>query len=149
MRQEFREVQVQNKTYLYPFPVIKGNKYLIEIPKEFSHFVILSLENGFLYSPDQDKNYLNEIGVHTDGNTPIFKINFQKLSFEFLSHSEVDPDKAKTLHQLISKKIIAVLEGEESAKDKLKHRFEMQLKCSTCQSLGIEEPEIKEWLESL
>lgn len=149
MRTEFRKVRVQDKTYLYPFPVLKGNKYLIEVKDDFAEFLILSLKNQYLYSPDRDKDYLVEIGVHTDGNTPIFQIENSKLCFNFLPNAERDPKKAKALHQLISNKVISVLVNDKDARQKLKQRFESQLKCSTCKSLGIGEPKIKEWIKKL
>ncbi len=147
MRNEFRSIKQQESFYLYPLPVIKGNKYLIET--KFPDFFIDSLAKGYLDSPDINKSFLIEEKIHNDGKTPIYSINIEKLHFKFLTKREDDLIKAKGIEKVLTEKIKSVLKGALDSKEDLHHRFQKQLLCSTCQSLGINSSDISKWLSKL
>ena len=140
-RQVFKQVKLNNCTYLYPMPVIKNHKYLIQIDDQYVYFFMHAFEHAFVASPDEKLNWLVFSHVHTDGNTSIFTISFDQLVFRFF---EVDNDQSIKLTQLLTQKIKAVLKQDILAVDKLKQIYLNQLKCSTCQSLGIAQPKLKQ-----
>lgn len=67
-------VRVKDRIFIYPVPVIKEKKYLIEAEsEEQAQRMIEDLESGTLKSPDDDMEILEEIGLHTDERTKIFR----------------------------------------------------------------------------
>ena len=148
-RTTFRKVTPGGKTYLYPFPVIKENKYLIEVHKEHAEFFMNSLAKGYLTSPDTTQDYLEKIGIHTDNQTPIYKLVPGKLTFQFLPDRNKDLTKAANVEKVLAKAIVAYLTQQPDSHEKLKTRFEAQLDCSTCQALGIQSQEVRDWMDLL
>lgn len=145
-RNEFRHVIINNKSFLYPFPVIKEKKYLIIVNPQFATFFIECFLKGYLLSPDKKNSfYINE-SVHSDGKTPILKFNFNKLHFNLLQNEKSAPDKAQTINKLLNQKIIAVLRDEKDAINKLEKTIENQKKCHVCQSLKPDYPVIEHLL---
>ena len=80
MRKEFKKVIIGDICYIYPWPVIKENKYLIEVKIDQADVLIQRILNGKLTSPDESPSYLNKKGVHQDGFTPIFSIDEKNSS---------------------------------------------------------------------
>lgn len=145
----FKSVRVENKTFLYPFPIIKEKKYLIEIDEKFADFYIHALEHGKLLSFDENPLWMIEKTIHSDGNTIIYELNLESIEFTLLSHPEKDPTKAETINILLNKKMRACLNGEDNAFQALLKTYQNQLSCSTCQSLGIEDPALKQLIDML
>lgn len=148
-RNEFKKVEIKNTVYLYPYPVIKNAKYLIEIEKEFEPFFIQSFKNKYLASPDSHPPFLIDSHLHEDGATKIYTIKIEDLCFNFLPNRANDLAMALKTEQIISKKIIDVLMRKQGSKINLKRIYENQLKCSSCQSLGIESNLISDWINLL
>lgn len=146
MRKEFKKVNIKNSTYLYPFPVVKDHKYLISIDESFAPFFILSWRNEYLALPDEKPSYLDFLDFHSDKQTCIYTINADKLNFYFLNE---DTARTNKIHEILSKKIRAVLNKEDHARDNLQKAFEKQMKCQTCIDLGIKSPEVINWISSL
>jgi hypothetical protein len=142
MRDEFRVTAGNGPQYLYPWPVMKENKYLIlsKYPASF----ILAFKHHFLTSADSDKSYLKLEGQHSDGKTPIYSIEVDKLNFKLLG----DKEEVQKINEVLNNKIKDVLLDKEKAKEALKKRFESQLNCKTCQANGILKPELKEFIYS-
>lgn len=134
--------------FLYPLPVIKDRKYLIEC-HSFHDFYIFCFEEGHLASPDSFPNFLRKKSVHSDGQTEILEIVIDNLYFTYLPNIEKDPQKAETLQTLMSSKIQDILKGEDEAIARLEKLYENQKKCSTCQSLGILAPSVNNFFRSI
>ncbi|MCR9204363.1 MAG: hypothetical protein NXH75_07295 [Halobacteriovoraceae bacterium] len=149
MRKAFKAVKIKERCFLYPLPVIKANKYLLEVPSEFSEVFILLFQANFLENPETNWKGWNKTEVHSDGKTPIYKLDAENLSLSLLTTPEEDPQKAKTINSLLEKKIKAILNGEVGAKESLKKVFENQKNCSTCQMLGITSSELEEVIDGL
>jgi hypothetical protein len=67
-------VRVRDRIFIYPVPVIKNKKYLIEVSSEnLAQQMIKDLENGSVKSPDENMENLEEIGLHTDQQTKIYQ----------------------------------------------------------------------------
>lgn len=137
MRNQFKSVLIKGRCFLYPLPVIKENKYLLEVPQDFSDIFILLFQNHFLKNPEGDWKGWQKSEVHSDGKTPIYRLDIENLSLTILSSPEEAPQKAATINELLEKKIKAVFQGIEGAKESLKKTYENQISCSTCQRLGI------------
>jgi hypothetical protein len=75
MRKEFRKIIIGNICYIYPWPVIRGKKYLIEVNIDQADLLIKNILDGTLTSPDEGPTYLCKKGVHKDGFTVIFSID--------------------------------------------------------------------------
>lgn len=147
MRNEFKKVKIKDSTYLYPVPVVKGNKYLILVDEEFADFFIESWRNDFLSSPDQRPEYLKFFNIHSDQQTNIFVIDFNKLSFTFLNQQEA---KALKIQEVLTGKIASYLAQKDSGnKEDLTRAFEKQMSCKTCLDLGIKSSEVVTWISKL
>ena len=80
MRKEFKKVIIGSSCYLYPWPVIKENKYLIEVEADQADSFIEGIFNSQIISPDERPSYLIKKGLHLDGFTTIFEIDKKKIS---------------------------------------------------------------------
>ena len=69
----FKQVSVKGSRFLYPTPVIKESKYLLKVRQENAQDLIDKIASGLVDSPDITLSQLKKIGVHTDGNTPIYE----------------------------------------------------------------------------
>lgn len=145
----FKEVKIAQGQYLFPLPVIKGNKYLIQVPERFSQFFIYCFEHRILPSPDLKPSYLIQKSVHTDGETIIFSIDPGKIECKLLPHGHLDPVKASQIEAVLTKHIARILTFKEEDVNKLKQAIDKQRKCSTCQKLGIESLQIDELVRLL
>jgi hypothetical protein len=148
-RNIFKEAKVLNKVLLYPFPVIVTNKYLIDLENISAKFIIAAYKNKYIDSPDSSLLSYSQNKIHTDGKTPIYIIKLDKLVFNLLSNKELDLQKSSSIEKLLNKKIIAVLLNQEDSKEDLLKCYEKQLKCSTCQKLGIQTDELRSFIQLL
>ena len=149
MRNTFKQVESNSTCLLYPLPIIKDNKYLIEIERGLAPFLIKTFENGFADLPDSFPDYLIKNRTHTDNKTYIYRIDYCLMNYKFLPLRENDISKAKKIEQLISDKIKNVLLKKEDSIEQLLHRIEKQKECKTCQSLGINDSKLEEWINLL
>jgi hypothetical protein len=150
-RNIFKKVPLKDKEFclIYPSPVIKESKYLIQVEDQFAAFFVNALKESFLPSPDINKEYIYEHGTHSDGNTTIFHIRKEILQFNLLVNHKLDSEKAKVINNLLNNKIISVLKLGENAKKELSYRFKKQKECSTCQKLGILNPKLEDLINTL
>jgi len=146
LKRQYKKSKINGETYLYPIPVIKNSKYLIYIEKEYVAFFIDSWKNGFLTHPDENPSYLKGVMLHSDDRTPIMKIMYGNLHFEFLQGEE---EKKMSISKVLSLKINSFLNKESDAKSKLIQTFNNQLKCKTCQKLGVGSDEVLSWISHL
>lgn len=146
-RNKFKKVFVDGVTFLYPQPVIKNKKYLIEVKSRDADLFILLFDLHFLELPDESPDYLIDGRVHIDEQTRIYEIDLSLLKFKFLINGEKDPEKAAVIEGLLTKKILSTFNGEEGARDAFLKAIEKQQKCSTCQSLGILDDRITKLIE--
>lgn len=149
MRKVFKSTTINNQLLLYPVPVIKEEKYLIFTTSKFEKFYLFSFEAELINSPDSDKTFLDKLRLHTDSKTWIYSINVDKLKFNILPNKHLDPDKASKVEAVISDKIKAFLRDEIDSEKKLLKVMTAQLKCSTCQKLGIDNSPLKEVLQRI
>jgi len=151
LRYTLKKVSVGGICFLYPIPVVKQHKYLIEIPPIFSDFFISAFINQYLVSPDTTPDFLVHDRIHTDGSTPVYKIDCSKLSFTLLFNRNKDTTKASTIENLLTKKIILVLlsPNDQEVKNSLVKTLEKQKLCSTCQSLGILDTKLQSFIDLL
>ena len=140
-RNIYKKVKVKTKDtcLLYPTPVVKEQKHLIEVDESLSDFFIFALEENFLQSVDSAPEYLAQKSVHSDKQTVIYEFIYVKLHFNLLKNKESERQKALTIEELLSKKIVSALKKETLAIESLFKVYEKQKICSTCKTLGIED----------
>jgi hypothetical protein len=75
MSREFKTTQIDNHYYLYPIPVIKNQKYLIQCSDYNQSIELIRLiHNKEIIHPDNSLSQFIRLGTHTDNKTPIYKI---------------------------------------------------------------------------
>lgn len=155
---KYKFAKTKEKVLIFPFPVEKGKKYLITPDRQLTtrglEILMSALNFDLIHSPLLDPASYSALGLHDDGQTPAFQLKIAELSFHFLKEKKIDPVKAQTIEQILSKKLREIilaetLEHHLAAYQNFKQRFASQLKCSTCQEMGINSPELNEWVESL
>lgn len=73
--QGFRSAKTPQGLVVFPFPPIKGRKWLIKIQDENNLKEILKrLHSGELGIPIEDNTLYNDEGVHSDGQTPLYSL---------------------------------------------------------------------------
>jgi len=71
MKRQFKLVENSDGIFLYPIPVIKEKKYLIQCSShDAAQEFIKSIQNGEIFHPDQETIIAQKF--HSDGQTPIF-----------------------------------------------------------------------------
>ena len=74
MKREFKKVEIDGSIHLYPIPVIKDKKYLIECRSDEEASKLMGLiEQNLIPHPDADLSGFQLKGHHTDGRTPIYR----------------------------------------------------------------------------
>lgn len=150
---EHKLTTINDRIFLYPVPVIKEKKYLIEIENEM-HAVVFNalIQSQVIRDPlEQEVNY-QKIEQHSDGKTWIYKLNNETL--HLLANREVNSQRAETVEKVLTKKIWSILEANsESSRieacDNLLKVYKAQLNCSECQKMGITEIPIKKFINLL
>jgi hypothetical protein len=148
-RHHFKMTPSNESFFLYPWPVIKEKKYLIQVPNEkVAAFLIYAIEKHWLPSPDDQTEWLVSLGLHQDQRTVIYQINFTAIHLVFLPHRQTDLEKAQSIEKLLSKKIFNYLLSSIPLSD-LEKTIHNQLQCSSCQSFGIDSlvQELKSYLK--
>lgn len=78
--QKFRSAKTPQGIVIFPFPPIKGKKWLIVIQDEENLAAVLSaLNSGELPNPLDDLSPYQEAGTHSDGQTPLFQLKDEHL----------------------------------------------------------------------
>lgn len=129
--------------YLYPWPINKQAKYLITAPSiRAAEYLKLLLEGEWLsVSPDFPTT------LHQDGVTTIYQTPENGPVVKFLKRADIE-----AIEPVLSKamwRFVVTPVPEPSLALALTRRFEAQLSCSTCQELGIENPQIKALIEAV
>lgn len=131
-----------NGYFLYPTPVIKGEKFLIYAANEnYAEVLKKCLNDGFLEFPFKEKS------MHGDGQTPILELDEEKFYLNLLTARH-------TIEKVLSQKVLALMKSKTAddrtnAKKELEHRYQTQIKCSECQKLGIASITLQNWLKDL
>ena len=126
------------KPFLYPFPVVDNAKYLIEVETLWEGRLLELCLNEKKLEPDPEA--FAEVRLHTDGQTPIFHPLKARLHLRLLPQRETELDHAITIEGVISR---ALFQGDRA---KVRRLFLAQSSCSSCIPLGIQEPEVEEFL---
>ncbi len=133
-------------SFVYPWPIVKGEKFLIACPGErAAHYLILLFELGLLASPPSFDSV-----PHSDGTTPVYQIPQGGPIAGFLPKRLEDPGAASAIERVLSKniwKFVLTDSPQEPLRQAVKKRFEAQLSCSSCQGLGIGDESVARFVE--
>lgn len=142
---EHKVVHASGKIYLYPFPVIKDEKYLIECESEIFSQKLMGLLNKNLFPNPLENNLTYEMTcLHTDQKTRIFR-PLRSEHYPILGKRSINPTKAEVVEKVLIKKIMAYLFMEqEGSKDEMMRTYQKQLNCSECQKMGINDLKVSE-----
>ena len=142
--------------FLYPTPVIKNDKFLIYAPSSFYGEILKKcLDTGKLASPFAAVHSFRQKELHGDGETIIYEMIEEQFILNLLTEKRaLDETRAQNLEKILSAKILKLmqtqsLEDRLICKKELEHRYLTQIKCSECQKLGISDPQLKTWIDSL
>ena len=73
--QEFKIAQTKDIIFLYPFPVVKERKFLIECLSLSDAYVIqLGLEHSLIENPLDNDGLYETDGLHTDQKTSKYRL---------------------------------------------------------------------------
>lgn len=71
---ELKTTTIQGITFLYPFPVVKENKYLIRCESvEKANELVESIANKSIVHPDRSSDDFKEVEMHSDQQTRILE----------------------------------------------------------------------------
>lgn len=72
MKRTFKKVIIDSEIFLYPVPVIKEQKYLIQCGSDLAaDEFVTAVEKGEFSHPDENSHDFVTVRHHTDGKTPI------------------------------------------------------------------------------
>ncbi len=109
-----------------------------------AEYLIYLFSKGLISNPPDFESKL-----HNDGATPIFIIPKNGPVVKFLPDRNNDETAAMAIEKVLSKAIWRYIETEEkdlSLKAKVETRFNAQLSCSSCQSLGIASQSVEDFV---
>lgn len=145
MTKEYR--MTPDGRFIYPWPIVKGEKFLIACPGErAAHYLILLFERALLASPPDFEHEL-----HSDGATPIYQIPNNGPIAAFLPKRQSDPQAAAAIEKVLSKALWNYVKSDtpdQSLAVAARRRFDAQLSCSSCQGLGVGEEIVGDFVES-
>ncbi len=131
--------------FIYPWPIIKGEKFLISSPGvRAAQYLLLLYSKGYLNVPPSFESRL-----HSDEVTLIYDIPSKGPLIAFLPRRQVDLASATAIEKVLSKALWAFVETQEAKQENalaLTRRFEAQLSCSSCQGLGITDQSISDFV---
>lgn len=134
--------------FVYPWPIIKGEKFLISSPSiRAAEYMILLYSKGYLDSPPNFESRL-----HSDEVTLIYEIPSKGPVIAFLPRRQEDLTSATSIEKVLSKALWAFVETQDPKQEfasALTRRFEAQLSCSSCQGLGIRDQSISDFVEQV
>lgn len=148
----FKKTKTEDVFFIYPTPVIKDKKYLIQTNSEIEARVKLALLNsGVLKTPLKDENIYEKVKLHKDGTTWIYQLN-ENSEWLILKNRKLNLDKAKKVEDVLKNKIISVFKIETNFDQhiiKILKIYKAQTNCSECQKLGIKELPIPLFIDLL
>ncbi|PIP89094.1 MAG: hypothetical protein COW01_16050 [Bdellovibrionales bacterium CG12_big_fil_rev_8_21_14_0_65_38_15] len=131
--------------FIYPWPIIKGEKFLISTPGvRAAQYLILLYSKGYLNVPPSFESRL-----HSDEVTLIYDIPSKGPVIAFLPKRQEDLTSATSIEKVLSKALWAFVETQEPKQENalaLTRRFEAQLSCSSCQGLGISDQSVADFV---
>lgn len=134
--------------FIYPWPIIKGEKFLISTPGvRAAQYMILLYSKGYLDVPPSFESRL-----HSDEVTLIYEIPSKGPVIALLPGRQADPASATSIEKVLSKALWAFVENQEPKQENamaLTRRFEAQLSCSSCQALGISDQSISDFVDQV
>lgn len=148
---------IAGSIFLYPTPVIKSDKFLIYAPtSSYGEILKKCLDAGYLASPFASIHSFRQQSLHGDGETVIFELVEEQFILKFLTEEKrkTDENRAQNIEKILSAKILKLMQVSSAedrliCKKELEHRYQTQIKCSECQKLGIADPQLKNWIDSL
>jgi hypothetical protein len=153
----------QNKIYrlakssfgilIFPTPVDKKNTFLIKAPSEFhGELYKYLLDYGALTSPIESPSLYIPEGLHTDGLTMIYRLNWDTLELKLLPKRELDLVRAEIVENLMAKKFSKLFQQidkkDEIIRD-IQYRYLKQQECSQCQLMGITDQRLLDFFQGL
>lgn len=148
----FKKTKTEEIILLYPTPVIKNKKYLIQTGSEIEARVKLALLNsGILKTPLEDRTIYEKVRVHKDGKTKVYQLD-KNSEWLTLENRKLNIEKAKKVEDVLKNKIISLFEKNSNLDEQIKKVFKVyqaQINCSECQKLGIKELPIHLFLDLL
>ncbi|MAE59559.1 MAG: hypothetical protein CME69_11800 [Halobacteriovorax sp.] len=148
----FKKTKTEEIILLYPTPVIKDKKYLIQTGSEVEARVKLALLNsGILKTPLEDKTIYEKVRVHKDGKTKVYQLN-EVSEWLTLENRKLNIEKAKKVEDVLKNKIISLFEKDSNIDEQIKKVlkvYQAQINCSECQKLGIKELLIPKFIQLL
>lgn len=150
-RKQFKAVTTKDYCYLYPTPVIKDQKYLVQINPLLENLFLCALKNSIIESFDSSLDSLIKTGVHTDGKTSIFRIDYDSIQLNLLPQREKNLSRAEEVEKILIARLRDYFKNpsDSKAKERLINTILKQQKCSTCDSLGINSVETNEFFKEL
>ncbi len=148
----FKITQSPHGILLFPVPVDKTRLFLMRAQSmREAEILKYLLDPGYLSDPLTKPEMYQQISTHTDGVTPIFELEWEKLVLEFLPKRGVDLDRAMIIENLLSRKISRLRGAERPVAviDDIIHRFQKQKECSECDKLGINDEALERWFQGL
>lgn len=143
--------------FLYPTPVIKSDKFLIYAATTFYGEILKKcLDEGYLASPFAPIHGFRQKSLHGDRETIIYELDEEQFILKFLTEEKrkTDETRAQNIEKILSAKVMKLMQAQTLedrliCKKELEHRYQTQIKCSECQKLGISDPLLKNWIDSL
>jgi hypothetical protein len=125
--------------WLYPWPVVPGQKYLIELKKlGAARLLEMAIQRQIL----EDSTGLFLFNRwHDDGVTPIYTVQLKQFRMRFLHPGPEQSDHAASIESILSQSLLA---GDL---DRARRLFENQKSCSSCQAIGILAPSVSTFFE--
>ncbi len=148
----FKKTNIGDTILLYPTPVIKDKKYLIQTNSEIEARVKLALLNGgILKTPLEDETIYEKVKLHKDGKTQIYQLH-ENSEWLILKDRKLNIDKAKKVEEILKNKITSLFESDTNFDEQIKKVlkiYKAQANCSECQKLGIKELAIPKFIDLL
>lgn len=138
----FKLAKMKDMSVIYPHPVKKGEKYLIQPNHNLGdtelQLLVSALNEGYLSTQKDHSSYYRNMGTHTDGQTPVYELMIEQLHFNFLNNKESDLKKGEAIEKILSKKLIALIIADTpddrlEALNDFKKRLEAQKKGNSIQ----------------
>jgi len=143
MRTEFKIAGKEAPFRLFPLPVIKDEKFLIEVNtiQEAQLLLFLLKKQWVEIDPESPASLWKELAIHQDGQTQRFAPDWGQLRINYLPGEPNEKTKAveAVLSRLVAKWVEAPYSEQAKALKELEQKIKAQLNCKSCQSYGIGE----------
>ena len=125
----------QGKHWLYPWPVIGSEKYLIETDKlGAARLLQWAIQGRHLVA---NPNLFVFLRHHEDQATPIFRVDLKHFRIRLLNPPPEEVEHAVAIEALLSQALFC---GET---DRAYRLFQNQRNCKSCEPTGILEPRVE------